>query len=104
MDGVFAAKLTLSFIAGSLWITLVTIAAERRGTQSVGFIAGLPSTIMIALFFIGWSHTACAVAGAGAAVPIMGGMNRLFIITYSGFLRVNLWLGEDCSAGLLEIV
>ncbi|OPY82306.1 MAG: hypothetical protein A4E65_00842 [Syntrophorhabdus sp. PtaU1.Bin153] len=97
MDSVFAVKLILSFIVGSLWITVVTIVAERSGTKTGGFIAGLPSTVVIALFFIGWSYSTYAAAEATTVVPIIGGINCLFIITYIGFLRVNFWLALSCA-------
>ncbi|MDI9559183.1 MAG: DUF3147 family protein, partial [Pseudomonadota bacterium] len=55
MDNIFVLKLILSFIVGSLWITMVTILAEKYGTRIGGLMAGLPSTILISLFFIAWT-------------------------------------------------
>ncbi|OPY69937.1 MAG: hypothetical protein A4E62_01693 [Syntrophorhabdus sp. PtaU1.Bin002] len=104
MDGTFAMKLALSFVVGSVWITLVTITAERNGTKVGGFIAGLPSTIVIALFFIGWSYSTCAVVEATTVVPIIGGINCLFIVTYIVFLRVNFWLALFCALAVWFIL
>ncbi len=47
MDNIFILKLVLSFIVGSLWITMGTVLAEKYGTKIGGLIAGLPSTILI---------------------------------------------------------
>jgi hypothetical protein len=55
MDNIFLLKLALSFIVGSLWITMGTVLAERYGTKIGGLVAGLPSTILISFgssFFI----------------------------------------------------
>jgi hypothetical protein len=79
-------------VVGSLWITIGTVLAERWGTKIGGLVAGLPSTILISLFFIGWTQSTRVAVDATTIVPIIGGINCLFVITYIVLLKVNFWI------------
>jgi hypothetical protein len=92
MDNIFLFKLTLSFIIGSLWVTIGTVLAEKYGTKIGGLIAGLPSTILISLFFIAWTQSTSVAVDATTIVPIIGGINCLFIVAYIVLLKINFWL------------
>jgi hypothetical protein len=92
MDSIFVLKLILSFIVGSIWITMSTLFAERYGTKIGGLVAGLPSTILISLFFIAWTQSVRIAVDATTIVPVIGGINCLFIVTYIVLLRVNFWV------------
>lgn len=92
MDKIFTVKLVLSFIVGSLWITMGTALAEKYGTKVGGLVAGLPSTILISLFFIGWTQSPSVAVEATTVVPIVGGINCLFVVVYIVFVRRNFWL------------
>jgi len=93
MESIFILKLILSFIIGSVWVTLTTIAAEKYGSKIGGVIAGLPSTILVSLFFIGWTQSTQAVVEATTLVPLIGGVICLFLVAYL-FLapKINFWL------------
>lgn len=92
MNSIFILKLILSFIIGSLWITMGTVLAEKYGTKIGGLIAGLPSTILISLFFIAWTQSTRVAVDATTIVPIIGGINCLFIVAYIFLLRMNFWI------------
>mgnify|MGYP003734528443 CR=1 FL=1 len=92
MDNIFLLKLFLSFIIGSIWVTTGTIIAERYGSKVGGFIAGLPSTILLGLFFIAWTQSTVVAAEATTVVPIVGGINCIFIVTYILLIRFSFWL------------
>jgi hypothetical protein len=92
MDNIFVFKLVLSFIIGSLWITMGTVLAEKYGTKIGGLIAGLPSTILISLFFIAWTQSTHVAVDATTIVPMIGGINCLFIVAYIFLLRLNFWV------------
>lgn len=92
MDSIFLWKLVLSFVVGSLWITMSIMLAEKYGTKVGGIVAGLPSTILISLFFIAWTQSTHIAVEATTIVPIIGGVNCLFIIIYIVLLRINFWL------------
>lgn len=92
MDNIFILKLVLSFIVGSLWITMGTVLAEKYGTKIGGLIAGLPSTILISLFFIACTQSTSVAVNATTIVPIIGGINCLFIVAYIFLLKTNFWI------------
>jgi hypothetical protein len=87
MDSLFLFKLVISFLVGSLWLTGATIVAERFGSRIGGVIAGMPSSIVIALFFIGWTQTPVAAAQSTVVVPFVMGIDGFFIITYAALVR-----------------
>jgi len=93
MDASFWFKLLLSFIVGSLWITLTTLSAERFGSKVGGLIGGLPSTVVIALFFIGLTQSPEIAAQATTVMPLAQGLNGLFVLTFMHFIPHGLWLG-----------
>ena len=82
LDQAFLIKLALSFMVGSVWITSVTVIAERFGSKIGGFIGGLPSTIVVALIFIGITQSAAAASQAAVMIPLVMGINGFFIIIY----------------------
>ena len=92
VDAIFLFKLLISFIIGSLWITGSTILAEKFGPKIGGVIAGMPSSIVIGLFFIGWTQTPLIAAQAAVIVPIAQGISALYIFIYAYLIRYNFAL------------
>jgi uncharacterized membrane protein (GlpM family) len=95
MDASFWLKLGLSFFVGSLWVTLTTLSAERFGTKVGGLIGGFPSTVVIALLFIGITQSPQVAAQATTVMPLAQGLNGLFVLTFMGLV------GRGISAGIL---
>jgi hypothetical protein len=103
MDSVLLIKLAITFFVGGLWLTAATILAERFGSKVGGVIAGMSSSIVIALFFIGWTQTPAAAAQATVVVTLILGIDGPFIITYAAIVRwsfslallasLAVWLG-----------
>ena len=93
MDTSFCVKLLLSFIVGSLWVTLITLSAERFGSKVGGLIGGLPSTVVIALLFIGFTQSPQVAAQATTIMPLAQGLNGLFILTFMLLIQRGLWPG-----------
>ncbi|MFZ2097348.1 MAG: DUF3147 family protein [Anaerolineales bacterium] len=97
MDASFWFKLALSFIVGSLWVTLTTLSAERFGSKVGGLIGGLPSTVVIALLFIGLTQSPFVAAQATTVMPIAQGLNGLFVITFMLLIPRGLGTGIFCA-------
>jgi uncharacterized membrane protein (GlpM family) len=93
VDASFWFKLLLSFIVGSLWVTLTTLCAERFGSKIGGLIGGLPSTVVIALLFIGFTQSPQVAAQATTVMPLAQGLNGLFILAFMLLIRRGLWSG-----------
>ena len=66
----FIIKLLASFVVGCVWITAVTVVAERFGGSVGGFIGGMPATVVIALAFIAWTQGARPAAEVAALIPL----------------------------------
>jgi len=90
LDQTFLVKLALSFLVGSIWITSVTVIAERFGSKIGGFIGGLPSTIVVALLFIGLSQSPQDASRAAVMIPMIMGVNGLFILIYLARVHAGL--------------
>ncbi len=84
---IFLAKLALSFVTASIWITLSTVIAEKSGSKIGGLVAGLPSTVAVALFFIGWVQTPAEAAEAAKVLPAMMAVYLSFVTAYIFILR-----------------
>jgi hypothetical protein len=93
MDASFWVKLLLGFIIGSLWITLTTVSAERFGSKIGGLMGGLPSTVVIALLFIGITQSPLAAAQATTVMPLAQGLNGLFVLAFMHFIPRGLLAG-----------
>jgi uncharacterized membrane protein (GlpM family) len=88
MDISFWSKLGLSFIIGSLWVILTTVSSEHFGSKVGGLIGGLPSTVVIALFFIGYSQSPSIAAQATTIMPFAQGLNGIFVLC---FMLLTQW-------------
>jgi uncharacterized membrane protein (GlpM family) len=90
---VFLYKLGLSFVIGGCWIALVTLIAERFGSKVGGLIGGIPSTVVVAFFFIGWTQGPDQVFEATTVFPLAFSINSWFFLVYVLFARRSLALG-----------
>ena len=72
-----------SFLVGGVWVAAATAVAERRGTRLGGFIGGMPSTLAVALLFVGWTGGGPAAASAAAVVPLACAVNALFLLLFA---------------------
>lgn len=107
----FALKLILTFAVGGCWVVLSTVAAERAGSKVGGVIAGLPSSSLVAFFFIAWTQSPEAASLATTLGPLGMGVVALFNVVYAllypaGFGRalagsLGTWL--LLSLGLLAL-
>lgn len=92
MDILFWYKLGLSFIIGGAWVALSTVAAERFGSIVGGLLAGFPSTVAVALFFIGATQSEVVASEATTVIPITHGVNGLFLLIFILLINKGLVL------------
>ncbi len=93
MVDLFWIQLLLSFIVGSVWVTLTTIMAERFGSKIGGFIGGLPSSTLVALLFIGWTQTPEIASQATTVMPLIIGFGSIFLVAYAIASKRNFITG-----------
>lgn len=94
---VFILKLILTFIIGSLWVTYATIIAEKLGPKIGGLLAGIPSSTLISLFFIGWTQNADIAARSTTVIPVILGIDTLFVALYLRISRKHFLSGIAMS-------
>ena len=82
-DLLFSIRLVASFLVGAGWITVVTVIAERSGTNIGGFLGGVPATIVVSLFFVGLSEGTDAAVAATTIIPYSYSISVIFIIVYA---------------------
>jgi len=99
MAPLFALQVGVSFVVVFVWITVLTVAAERLGTRTGGALAGIPATMVVALFFIGLIESPSYAASVTTGIPLVVGVNALFAVVYVFFRTRPLW--QSLSLALL---
>ena len=89
----FTLKLILSFLIGGVWITVVTLIAEKYGSKLGGILLAVPSTMLISLVFIAWTLSTKAAVEATSIMPLTLSLSGLFAIIYVIFSKYNFWIG-----------
>lgn len=79
----FVLKLFLSVVVGGVWITVASMAAERFGSRVGGLIAGLPSTVVVALFFIAWTQGPAQAHSATDSTPLGFALNSAYAVAFA---------------------
>ncbi len=112
MNNLFIIQLIVSFIAGGVFISVLSLIAERVNTKIAGIVLAFPSTAALGFFFLGWSISPGAVADAVPATLIPLGLcvlypaiyanvadllsvsvkNKLIQITLSFITGITVWL------------
>jgi len=78
----FLIKWLLSLVIGSTWVTVSTIVAEKVSGKLGGLIAGLPSTAVVSLLFIGLTQGLDPALTAAKIVPFSSGLYCFYFLTY----------------------
>lgn len=98
-------RVALSFAVGGVWLMLVSVIAEKSGHKLAALLGGLPSTLLIALFFIGLNKGPAYAAKATIVAPtafiidayfvlLLGRLSKrgyLLGLTLSGIFGLSLW-------------
>ncbi len=98
-------------MVGGIWVTMSSVAAERFGSKVGGLIGGLPSTIVVTLLFIGQTQSAERAAESAVIVPLVMGVNGIFVMVFIFLSRRGLTpaltgalLTWFCLASLLMVL
>jgi hypothetical protein len=69
----------LSFVITALWVTVATVVAERWGTKVGAVVATLPSSAVVAFYFIAMEQGVDFAARAAIVIPAEMGINVVFL-------------------------
>jgi uncharacterized membrane protein (GlpM family) len=83
----FFLHLILAFAVGSLWVTVITIVAEKKGSVLGGILRGLPSTSAFSFFFIGINQSSAAAVQATTVFPLAFGITSAYLFFFAFFAQ-----------------
>lgn len=96
-------KIVLSFIAGGIWITLSVVLAEKLGNKIGAIFIALPTTMLVSLFFIGWTKSPEFAAESAKFVPFAMIANSIYLFSLilllkrrgneAFFIALAIWAG-----------
>jgi Protein of unknown function (DUF3147) len=96
-DASVLAHLVLAFAVGSLWVSAITIIAEKKGSVLGGVLGGLPSTSAFSFFFIGINQSSNAVVQATTVFPLAFGVTSAYLFFYAFFAQKGVIRGITFS-------
>ncbi len=80
----------LSFILASFWVIGMTLVAERFGSRRGGVLVTLPSTIIVALLFIGLDGGTELAVETARTIPAGMGINIVFLLLFVSTIKLGL--------------
>jgi hypothetical protein len=92
-------RTALSFFLAAIWVMVMTMATERFGSRRGGLLVTLPSTIIVALFFIGLENGSGMAAETAMMVPAGMGVNIIFLVVFISTVRHGLGKALLASMG-----
>ena len=75
--------LILAFVVGSVWVVVITIIAEKKGSLVGGILGGLPSTSAFSFLFIGINQSAVAAVQATTVFPLVFSITSAYLFFYA---------------------
>jgi hypothetical protein len=97
MTDLLLIHLTLAFAIGGIWVTIVTVIAERTGSAIGGLVGGLPSISVFSFFFIGLNQSSTLAAQATTDFPLILSFSGIFVLAYALFSRRGFVFGLGSS-------
>ena len=73
----------LSFVIAAAWVSIATVLAERLGTRVGGVVATLPSTLVVALYFMSVEEGTAFASDVAEVVPAEMGVNVVFLALFA---------------------
>lgn len=113
LTNVFLFELLVTFVVGSCWIYLTVLAGLKFGSKTGGFIGGLPSTALIAFFFIGFTQSPEIASAATTVFPLAISISGLFLVVFAAlapkgfklalFTGIGFWFLMSATIFLLRV-
>lgn len=93
----YLCTLFLAFAVGSLWVSIITVIAEKRGSVLGGILGGLSSTSAFSFFFIGINQSSNAAVQATTVFPLAFGVTSAYLFFYAFFAQKGFIRGITVS-------
>ena len=97
LSNVAIEHLVLAFAVGSLWVTAITVIAEKKGSMLGGVLGGLPSTSAFSFFFIAINQSTGAAVEATTVFPLAFGITSAYLFLYAFFGQKGFTKGISIS-------
>ncbi len=97
VDASIVLHLVLAFAVGSLWVSIITNVAEKRGSVLGGVLGGLPSASAFSFFFIGINQSSNAAVQATTVFPLAFGVTSAYLFFYAFFAQKRFIRGITFS-------
>ena len=94
----------LSFVLAATWVSMSTVVTERLGTKVGAVVTTLPSTFVVAMFFIALEEGGDVVAKAALVVPAEMGINVVFLAVFVALSHRGLPTALAGSLGIWSIL
>ena len=79
--------LAAAFAIGALWVIVITVIAEKKGSVLGGVLGGLPSTSAFSFFFIGIYQSSTAAVQATAVFPLAFAVTSAYLFFFAYFAQ-----------------
>jgi uncharacterized membrane protein (GlpM family) len=96
--------LALAFVVGSLWVILITVVSEKKGSAFGGVLAGLPSTSALSFLLIGINQSSAEAAQATTIFPLVFSFTCAFLLFYAVFAKKGFVVGLSISLVIWLVV
>ena len=83
---------------------LASLAAQHLGGKVGGFVAGLPATAVLAIFFITYSEGARHGFDVAGVFPLAVSVNALFLAAFAAFSKKSFAIGLSVSLGFWVLI
>ncbi len=96
LDTLLLMRLVLAFVVGAVWVSVVTVVADRKGS-SYAILGGLPSTAAFSLLFIAVNQSPQVAVDATVAFPLAFSVTNAFLLFYAYFSQRGFRVGLSVS-------
>ncbi|MGD6808728.1 MAG: DUF3147 family protein [Candidatus Bathyarchaeia archaeon] len=90
-------RLVLAFVVGSLWVTVATIIAEKKGAIIGGILGGFPSTAAFSFLFIAINQSTDVAVNATTVFPLAFAITNAYLFLYAFFAKKGFKVGLSVS-------
>jgi uncharacterized membrane protein (GlpM family) len=97
LDALLLIRLILAFLVGSLWVTVATIIAEKKGAVIGGILGGFPSTAAFSFLFIAINQSTESAVDATVVFPLAFAVTNAHLLLYAFFAKKGFKAGITLS-------